>query len=234
MLRKVLTFQDRSVVASTSERALCGGVFTHRACMSKKFLKRFLPDSDKVKEISALKFLGEKLHSPNLWHLNRRSVSRAFAVGLWAMYTPPLPWQQIIAAIAAVYFNANVPIAVTLVWITNPLTWVPLYYVAYKVGSYAMGQTAFDFYQFSELFTVEKALELGAPLLIGCVILMHLGALIGYFGTQYLWRRSVLRRLALRKFRYTELNSSILVQESYSTYIKRLKYRDRHEKSVHH
>src|SRR5690554_6872921 len=143
--------------------------------MPKKFFKRYLPDSKKIKEIKALEFLGDKLHSPNLWHLNRRSVSRAFAIGLWAMYTPPLPWQQIIAAVLAIYFNANLPIAVTLVWITNPLTWAPMYYFAYKIGAIVMGQTAFSFDKFSELFTVEKALELGAPLLVGCAILMHVG-----------------------------------------------------------
>ena len=65
-------------------------------------------------------------------------------------------WQQIIAAVLAIYFNANLPIAVTLVWITNPLTWAPMYYFAYKIGAIVMGQTAFSFDKFSELFTVEK------------------------------------------------------------------------------
>jgi uncharacterized protein (DUF2062 family) len=94
--------------------------------MPKSFFKRYLPDRHKISEIKALDFLGEKLHRPNLWHLNRRSVSRAFGIGLWAMWTPPLPWQQIIAAALAIYFDANLPIAVALVWITNPLTWGPL------------------------------------------------------------------------------------------------------------
>lgn len=198
--------------------------------MPKKFLKRYLPDPKKIREIKALDFLGDKLHSPNLWHLNRRSVSRAFAIGLWAMYTPPLPWQQVIAAIGAIYFNANLPIAVALVWITNPLTWAPMYYFAYEVGAYALGSPTFSFDQFSELFSIEKALELGAPLLIGCLILMHIGAVLGYFGIQYLWRRSVLHQMELRKFRDTELNSSIMVRESYSTYMKFLEHRYKYRK----
>ena len=49
--------------------------------MSKKLLLRFMPDREKIKGIKALEFLGEKLHRPNLWHFNRRSVSLAFAVG---------------------------------------------------------------------------------------------------------------------------------------------------------
>ncbi|MGZ8973378.1 DUF2062 domain-containing protein [Methylomagnum sp.] len=187
-----------------------------------------MPDPKKIKEIKALEFLGDKLHAPNLWHLNRRSVSRAFAIGLWAMYTPPLPWQQVIAAIGAIYFSANLPIAVALVWITNPLTWLPMYYFAYEVGAYAMGSQTFSFDQFSGLFSIEKAMELGTPLLVGCFILMNLGAVIGYFGIQYLWRRSVLHQLDLRKFRDKELDTSIMVRESYATYKKFLEHRHKH------
>jgi hypothetical protein len=197
--------------------------------MPKKLLKRYLPDPKKIKEIKALEFLGDKLHSPNLWHLNRRSVSRAFAIGLWAMYTPPLPWQQVIAAIGAIYFNANLPIAVALVWITNPLTWLPMYYFAYEVGAYAMGTPTPSFDQFSELFSIDKAMELGTPLLLGCFILMNLGAVIGYFGIQYLWLRSVLHQWELRKFRDMELNSAILARESYATYKKFLEHRHKHQ-----
>ncbi|BBL76273.1 DUF2062 domain-containing protein [Methylomagnum ishizawai] len=193
--------------------------------MPKKLLKRYLPDPKKIKEIKALEFLGDKLHSPNLWHLNRHSVARAFAIGFWAMYTPPLPWQQVIAAVLAIYFNANLPIAVALVWITNPLTWLPMYYLAYKVGTLAMGMDSFGFDQFSELFSIEKVLELGAPFLLGCFILMNLGGVLGYFGVQCLWRRSVRHQLELRKFRDAELNTRIMVSESYATYLKFLEHR---------
>jgi uncharacterized protein (DUF2062 family) len=198
--------------------------------MPKKFLKRYLPDPKKTKEIKALRFLGDRLHSPNLWHLNRHSVARAFAIGLWAMYTPPLPWQQIIAAALAIYFNANLPIAVALVWITNPLTWVPMYYFAYELGAYILGTPVFSFDQFSQLFSIEKALQLGAPLLVGCAILMHAGSVLGYFGVQYLWRRSVLHQLNLRKFRDTALNSAVMARETYGTYMKFLEHRYKHRR----
>jgi len=194
--------------------------------MPKKLLLRFIPNRETIKAIKALEFLGDKLHRPNLWHLNRRSVSMAFAIGLWAMYTPPLPWQMAIAGVLAIYFNANLPIAVALVWITNPVTWIPLYYAAYKVGALALGQGSFRFEEFSQLFSIEKVWELGAPLLLGCFILMNTGAALGYFGIQYIWRRSVLRRLALRKYRDTPLDTPLMVRETHANFMRMLKHRE--------
>ena len=200
--------------------------------MSKKLLLRFTPDREKIKGIKALEFLGEKLHRPNLWHLNRRSVSLAFAVGFWAMYTPPLPFQMVIAAVLAIYFNANLPISVALVWITNPVTWLPMYYTAYKVGAFALGQGSFEFEQFSQLFSIQKVLELGTPLLLGCFILMNVGAVVGYFGAQFLWRRAVLHKMLLRKYRNIPLDTPLMVRETHSNFMRMLKHRGEDGKQV--
>lgn len=169
--------------------------------MAKKLFQRYMPDPAKIRQIESLRFLGDKLHSPNLWHINRRSVANAFACGLFAMYTPPLPWQMIIAGLLAVMFEANIPIAVSLVWITNPFTWIPMYYFAYWVGAELLGREPFVFSAFSHLFSLETAWELGAPFLLGCLILMVLGAVLGYFGIHAFWRWSVQRHWDERKLR---------------------------------
>ncbi|MDD1631223.1 MAG: DUF2062 domain-containing protein, partial [Methylococcaceae bacterium] len=62
-----------------------------------KLLHKFIPDHDVIKQHKNLQFLGDKLHDPNLWHLNRRSVSLAFAVGLFGAWIPT-PGQMAIAA----------------------------------------------------------------------------------------------------------------------------------------
>lgn len=196
-----------------------------------KIFRRYLPDPAKIREIKSLRFLGERIYSPNLWYLNRHSVSRAFAVGLWAMYTPPLPWQQVLAAVGAIYFGANLPIAVALVWITNPLTWLPMYYFAYEVGAIALGSATFSFEQFSEFFSIEKAMTLGAPLLVGCLILMHLGALIGYFGVQWLWIRNVRESLTMRRLRSMPFNSAEMCRQSYASFKR---YLEHHQIAIGH
>ena len=95
--------------------------------MARKFLKRFFPTPAAIKSNPALHFLGDLLHDPNLFHLNRHSVSVAFFVGIFVAFALPIPGQMAIAAVAALYFRCNLPISVALVWITNPLT-IPFFF----------------------------------------------------------------------------------------------------------
>ena len=48
--------------------------------MLPKSVKRRLPTRHDVQKNKYLQFLGSHLHSPNLWHFNRRSVARATAI----------------------------------------------------------------------------------------------------------------------------------------------------------
>ncbi len=169
--------------------------------MPKDIIKKFMPDHEKLKQQKSLQFLGDRLHEPNLWHLNRRSVSKALAVGLFCAWIPT-PGQMAIAAIAAFYFRANLPISVALVWITNPLTMPPMFYFAYLVGLLALGQNTPD----SDFeFTVDNILaslgDIGGPFLFGCLILGILSSVLGYFGMQLFWRTVVIKRWNARKHR---------------------------------
>ena len=130
-----------------------------------KLLHKFIPDHNVIKQHKNLQFLGDKLHDPNLWHLNRRSVAMAFAVGLFGAWIPT-PGQMAIAAIGAFYFRANLPISVGLVWITNPVTMPPLFYFAYLVGLTVLNLPAAS-------FSLDAILsgEILFPFLTGCLIL---------------------------------------------------------------
>jgi uncharacterized protein (DUF2062 family) len=55
------------------------------------------------------------------------------------------------AAAAAIYFRANLPVSVALVWVTNPLTMPPLFYFAYQVGLWFLNQPAAESFDFSLL-----------------------------------------------------------------------------------
>ena len=147
-----------------------------------KLLHKFIPDHNVIKQHKNLQFLGDKLHDPNLWHLNRRSVAMAFAVGLFGAWIPT-PGQMAIAAIGAFYFRANLPISVGLVWLTNPVTMPPLFYFAYQVGLSVLNLPAAS-------FSLDAILsgEILLPFLTGCLIMGIICAAAGYFGINYFWR----------------------------------------------
>ena len=79
-------------------------------------IKKHLPQRHHVQNHKHLRFLGEHLHSPNLWHFNRRSVARATAIGLFCAFLP-MPFEMIPAAIGAVLFRGNLPLS-SLIHIT--------------------------------------------------------------------------------------------------------------------
>src|SRR5258708_29485695 len=103
--------------------------------MPRKFFRKYLPSHESVRQSRHIRFLGTALHHPNLWHLNRKSVAGGTAVGLFCGLVPG-PLQMLSAALLAILFRVNLPVAVILTWYTNPLTIVPLYYIAYKLGMF--------------------------------------------------------------------------------------------------
>lgn len=169
--------------------------------MPKKILKKYMPDPEKLKQQKSLQFLGDRLHDPNLWHLTRRSVSLAFAVGLFAAWIPA-PGQMAIAAVVAFYFRANLPISVALVWITNPLTMPPMFYFAYAVGLWSLGK---DSPGADIEFTFESVMsslgDIGGPFLFGCLILGVISSSVGYFGIRLFWQYHVGKQWLARKKR---------------------------------
>ena len=160
-----------------------------------------MPDPHEIKSHKLLSVFGDLLHDPNLWHMNRRSVSVAFMIGLFFAWWP-VPLQMVLAAGGAILLRANLPLSASLVWITNPLTIGPMFYFAYIVGTWVLGvpEKAFSIeptlnWLMSEMLLVWK------PLLTGCLILAVSCSAIGYFAMNYIWIHAVRRRHARRKSR---------------------------------
>jgi uncharacterized protein (DUF2062 family) len=70
--------------------------------MPRKFFQRFLPKPQTIRDNKTLQIFGDWLHEPNLWHLNRRSVAGAFAVGLFFAWMP-VPFQMALAAVLSCF-----------------------------------------------------------------------------------------------------------------------------------
>lgn len=168
--------------------------------MLRKRLRELLPSAHSVKKHRYLRPFGPVLRHPNLWHLNRHSVAGGVAVGLFTGLIPG-PAQMLFAAIFAVLFRVNLPVAVFTTLYTNPLTFVPLYLVAYEIGAFATGKSG-NAPGFRAEFQAKSLADwlpaffhwigsLGMPLLVGVPILGAILATCGYFLARGLWRLHV-------------------------------------------
>lgn len=167
--------------------------------MSKRQLSRWLPSHETLREHKALKPLTPLLGNPALWHLNRRSASGAVGIGLLVAWIP-LPCQMLIAAIAATWFRANLPVAVSLVWLTNPFTMPPLFYLAYQCGSRLLGMPPVEFQpQLEWQWLMGVMQEIGIPFLLGSAVLGLSSGLLGYLMIRLGWRIGVQRRWVMRR-----------------------------------
>jgi uncharacterized protein (DUF2062 family) len=169
--------------------------------MPRKYFRRHLPDPQTLRENRYVQWFGPLLHHPNLWHLNRRSVSGGFAVGLFAGLVPG-PLQMITAAVLAVPLRVNLPVALITTLYTNPFTIGPLYLLAYEYGRLLTGEGmaapgAPPDIEWTHLWSWLQAfggwmLSLGKPLALGLVALALTLALAGYLLARVAWRVHVL------------------------------------------
>ena len=102
--------------------------------MYNKRLKNLLPTPEKILESRTLKLFAPHLADPRLWQFNRHSLNKAVYIGVLSAFFP-LPGQMLLALIGALIFRANVPMALGLTWITNPLTTLPVFYAGYYIGA---------------------------------------------------------------------------------------------------
>lgn len=166
--------------------------------MPRKFFKRYLPDHKTVREQWFLRPFEALLHDPALIHPNRRTASLALAIGLfWAFV--PIPLQMVPAALIALWWRVNVPIAIAAVWISNPFTAGPIFYAQYRIGTWLLGQPPGDFhFELSLDWLMEGFMNIWQPMLLGTLVFAVLTSIIGYVVMNRLWMISVMRRYKAR------------------------------------
>lgn len=169
--------------------------------MPKKYFKRIMPDHNTIREHKHLQMFGTLLHDPNLWHLNRRSVSGAFAVGLFVAFVP-IPFQMLLAAALAIPLRVNLPLSVALVWISNPVTMPPLFYGAYLLGARVLNRPEQPFtFELTWEWLGSGLMHIWEPFLLGCFLVGTAAGILGYVLVRLFWRWHVVKHHRLRKFR---------------------------------
>lgn len=181
----------------------------------RKRLRKILPDHEAIRANRWLAPFQSTLLHPRLWHLNRHSAAGAVAAGLFCGLIPG-PFQMLGAAICAVAFKVNLPLALLTTLYSNPLTIVPLYVLAFALGRFSLGLLDADpggrfvpppDYGDAGLLAwlgslVDWTVQLGRPLAVGLVLLASLLAIVGYFAARFAWRLHLIhawRQRAIRR-----------------------------------
>jgi uncharacterized protein (DUF2062 family) len=152
------------------------------------------------------------------------------AIGMFVAFTPTIGLQTILAVGLAALLRANKLICIPLVWVTNPVTGVPIYALCYRLGAGLIGShphppqehigpvmgpaeqvlsqglgrlVAWDFWR----DILAGLTRVGAQLWVGCLLVGFVLAVISYFPCRWFIEHYRRQRLALfraRALRRTE------------------------------
>ena len=181
--------------------------------MRLRTIRERLPSRQRILGQPGVRHIARYLGDSRLWSFDRRSVSRGLAGGLFWTFIP-IPFQTVPASVTCIVLRCNLPIAAVVVWISNPMTWLPLYGAAYLVGAWILGQPlpssadlnlswVLDFIgawilghpiptlpNIDSTWVIDQLAALG----LGCLIFSIVSCVLGYILTNLIWRSRVLSR----------------------------------------
>lgn len=118
--------------------------------------------------------------------MRRSSVAGGAAAGVFLAFLTPVA-QIPLAVAAALALRLNLPVAVAATFVNTPLTFAPVYYGAFQLGSWIMPETAEGI--------AEGVVARGMPLMVGTAVIAVSAALVAYLTVQVLWILKARRRL---------------------------------------
>ena len=160
----------------------------------KDWVQRHIPTQESLSRNRILKPFAGHLGQPALWRLNRRSVPRGVALGLFVGVIIPF-MHTFIAALLAIPARANIAVTAMFTLVVNPLTIPPIYYAAYRLGAWELHHDA----RIIDPATAERVSgelsrilfwihHASGPIAVGVLTLACAAAVVGYLISALLWR----------------------------------------------
>jgi uncharacterized protein (DUF2062 family) len=142
-------------------------------------------------------FIKKSKISPEFLFPNRKMITRGVVLGLLIAFIP-MPMQMAAVLLFMPFFRFNVPIAIAMVWITNPFTMPPIYMIEYYTGSFFLGTEISDVQLTLEWFK-DNLDDIFIPLYTGALFYSVTSATIAYWGVTHFWKRSVHKEKKLHR-----------------------------------
>jgi len=101
-----------------------------------------------------------------------------------------------VASLLAITLRLNIPVIIGTVLLINPVTIVPVYYLAYRLGTALLNMppTLFSF-EMSWDWLQNGLGPMWKPFLVGCLVCGVVGGVLGYMGLELAWRWRVAMKL---------------------------------------
>jgi len=153
--------------------------------MIRKTLKK-TTKSEKLKT-----FIKKAKVPPEFLAANRKMITRGVVLGIFIAFIP-MPMQMAAVLLFMPLFKFNVPIALAMCWLSNPITMPPMYYIEYELGSFLLGIQPQPVELTLEWFSNNMD-AIFVPLYFGTLIFSIVGSITAYFIVNYFWKRSACR-----------------------------------------
>jgi len=172
------------------------------------WIRKNSPRRESFEKSRFLRPFAQRVFHPALWRFTRRSVPRGVALGLLVGIFLLIPGIQIIgAALLALPFRANVPVAAAMTFLSNPATTPFILAASLYVGNATLRLGA-DVTQFEALIGRNASLgewmtwllSSAAPAMLwGLFIIAISTAIVGYVLAALGWRIFIVRKWRSRR-----------------------------------
>lgn len=121
-----------------------------------------------------------------------KELARGLAAGVFAGMFPLFGVQTIMGVAIALRIKGNPLMAAAGTWISNPLTYLPIYAFNYRLGSWILGRPVVNLFTDAESMKawVETGTDVGIALMLGSAVMGVIFGLASYFAGLPLIRRA--------------------------------------------
>jgi uncharacterized protein (DUF2062 family) len=172
-----------------------------------RLCRESMPSRESLERSRFLRPVAHRVLAPALWRFTRRSVPRGVALGIVVGIFLMIPGIQMAgAALLALPFRANVPIAVAMTFLSNPATTPLLVGLSLYVGNAMLGRSA-DVGRFMAMiehhasvreWTTWLLSDAAPALVMGLFVVSVVAAAIGYLIASFFWRARIATRWKAR------------------------------------
>lgn len=125
---------------------------------------------------------------PELWYFNRKSIAIGAAIGVFCAFIP-LPIQLPIVFLSAWLLKYNLPVALAMTFITNPITAYPIFHLSYRLGNWLLNdQDAAVFKEETLQSIFDQALDVILPATIGSLFVGLSLSIVTYWVIKIVWQ----------------------------------------------